>query len=62
MQVSKLDFPTGLGLYEGLPDPKIRLEIVKPPSTLSIFSSWNREKKGIIYGLKSLMEIVDLLS
>ena len=43
--MSKLDFPTGLGLYVGLSHPKIRLQITKPPCTLLIFGSCDREKK-----------------
>ena len=54
IQESKLDFPAGLGSYVGLSHSKIRLEIVKSPCTLLIFSSWDREKNyiwtEIIYG------------
>ena len=52
IQVNTLDLPIGLGLYVGLSHPNKRLEIVK----LEI------EKKETIYGLKSFMEIVNLLS
>ena len=44
IQVSKLDFHIGLGLYVGSSHPRIRPEIVKPPCTLLIFNCWDGEK------------------
>ena len=38
--VSKLDFSTGMGLYVGSSHSMIRLEVVKSPCTLLIFSLW----------------------
>ena len=43
IQVSKLNFPTGLGLYVWLSNSKLR-QIVKPPCTLLNFRSSKREK------------------
>ena len=40
IQMRKLGFPTGMGLYVGLSHPKIRLEMVKRSCTLLSFSSW----------------------
>ena len=57
--MSKLDFPTGLGLYVTLPHPKMRLQMVKPLHKILIFLIPVRRRK-IMHGLKSFREIADL--
>ena len=47
--MTKLDFPTGLGLYVGLSHPNIKLEIVKSPCTLLIFNFWDRKRKDYVW-------------
>ena len=62
IQVTKLDFTTGLGVQVELSHPKIRLEMVKPACKILIFFIPEIERKKLIYALKSFMKIVDLLS
>ena len=47
--MSKLEFPAGLGLYEGLSDPKIRLEIVNPLAHFQSLALEIEKKRNYIW-------------